>query len=81
MKLKPICIQGNADNLEAAVGGLDQFTKNWCMNCKEVEDKNDLVFRCDECEFQIKKEICLVKSFVINHTGDMPINFGSMGSL
>ena len=80
MEIKGIYTQGNADNLDKAVEGLDQFTKNWCMNCKEVEKKNDLVFRCDECEFQTKNGLCLVKSFVIKNTGDMPINFGAMGS-
>ena len=29
----------NSDNLEKAIDGLDQFTKNWCMNCKETEEK------------------------------------------
>ena len=75
--------QGNEDNLEKAVQGLDQFTKNWCMNCKETEEKNDLTFRCGECNFSKKARsigICLIKEFVMDKTGDMPIDFGAMGS-
>jgi len=71
---------GNEDNLEKAIEGLDQFTKNWCMNCKETEEKNELVFRCEECNFTNKKGICLIKEFVIDKTGDMPTDFGAMGS-
>lgn len=72
--------QGNEDNLDKAVEGLDMFTKNWCMNCKETEEKNDLVFRCNECNFNSELGICLIKEFVIDKTNDMPTNFGSMGS-
>lgn len=71
---------GNEDNLDKAVEGLDMFTKNWCMNCKETEEKNNLVFRCNECNFRGELEICKIKEFVIDKTGDMPIDFGSMGS-
>ena len=38
--------KGNKDDVTEAVHGLDIFTKNWCMNCKETEEKNDLIFRC-----------------------------------
>ena len=72
--------QGNEDNLEKAVQGLDQFTKNWCINCKETEEKNDLTFRCKECNFRGDIGICLIKEFVMDKTGDMPIDFGAMGS-
>ena len=75
---KEIYTEGNADNLDKAVEGLNQFTHNYCMNCKETEEKNQLVFRCKECIFQDALGICLVKEFVIDKTGDMPINFGSM---
>lgn len=71
---------GNADNLEKAIEGLDQFTKNWCMNCKETEEKNNLTFRCGECNFKGKIGICRIKEFVMDKTGDMPTDFGSMGS-
>lgn len=42
---------GNRDDVETAIACLDKFTKNWCMNCKETDEKKDLVFRCSECEF------------------------------
>lgn len=73
-------VSENQDNLEKAIEGLDQFAKNWCMNCKKTEETNDLVFRCEECNFVGEKGICHIKEFVIDKTGDMPINFGSMGS-
>lgn len=72
---------GNADNITEAVHGLDIFTKNWCMNFKETYENNNLVFRCDECNFQGDKGICKIKEFVIDKTGDYPIDFGSMGRL
>ena len=71
----------NSDNVEKAVQGLDQFTKNWCMNCKETDEKNDLVFRCSECEFLAEEDKCLVKMFAHNHKHNYNLdNFGSMGS-
>jgi capsid protein len=71
----------NRDNITMAVHGLDIFTKNWCMNCKETEKQNDLVFRCKECEFQAEDGKCFVKMFANNHKHDYPMsNFGSMGS-
>lgn len=71
----------NSDNIEKAVQGLDQFTKNWCMNCKETDEKNDLVFRCSECEFVTYEDKCLVKMFAHNHKHNYNLdNFGSMGS-
>ena len=69
----------NEDNLDKAIEGLDQFTKNWCMNCKETEEKNDLVFRCGYCNFLSKKHICIIKEFVIDNVSDMPTDFGAMG--
>lgn len=73
---------GNADNITEAVHGLDVFTKNWCMNCEETQKTNDLVFRCEECEFSQTDGICLVKKFAGEHKHDYPLdNFGSMGSL
>ena len=73
--------KGNSDNLNVACMALDIFTKSWCMNCAETENQNDLIFRCSECEFETERGNCLVKSFVRNHTGDLPENFGSMGQL
>lgn len=72
----------NEDNIEKAIEGLDIFTKNWCMNCAETEKRNDLVFRCSECEFQAEAGMCRIKEFTINHKSNYPLdNFGSMGSL
>lgn len=68
----------NADDIEKAVQGLDQFTKNYCMNVEETEKQNDLVFRCSECNFVSESGSCLVKKFVLEKYGDYP-NFGSMG--
>ena len=70
---------GNDDNLEKAVEGLDQFTKNWCMNCKETDKTNDLVFRCKECNFEEENGQCLIKVFVNEKAGKIPSDFGSMG--
>ena len=74
-------IKNNKDDVTEAVHGLDIFTKNWCMNCEEVEKQNDLVFRCEECEFSQKDGKCLIKVFAQEHKHDYPLsNFGSMGS-
>ena len=72
---------GNKDDITEAVHGLDIFTKNWCMNCKETDEKNDLIFRCKECEFQEAGGVCLVKTFANNHNHKYDMcGFGSMGS-
>lgn len=71
---------GNADNVTEAVHGLDIFTKNWCMNCDEVEKQKDLVFRCNECEFKADGGKCLIKTFAHDHNHKYPLkDFGSMG--
>ena len=44
-------IWNNKDDIQEAVRSLHNFTHNWCLNCEETEKKNDLVFRCKECEF------------------------------
>lgn len=70
----------NKDDLFGAVYGLDVFTKNWCMNCKQTEVEKDLIFRCKDCEFQMSDGTCLVKVFVNNHKCNYPLeDFGSMG--
>ena len=75
-----IFTSGNADNITKAVEGLDQFTKNWCMNCEETEKQRDLVFRCSNCEFQSDDRECLIKVFANHHKHDYPMkDFGSMG--
>lgn len=72
---------GNQDNIDKAVEGFNQFTKNWCMNCKQTEAKKDLIFRCKRCEFAMSDERCLVKVFANKHKCNYPLeDFGSMGS-
>ena len=70
----------NSDNLNVACMALDIFTKSWCMDCEFTEKNDYLIFRCDECEFCKDNCECLIKHFVINHTGDLPKDFGSMGA-
>ena len=73
--------KGNKDDVTEAIHGLDIFTKNWCMNCKETEEKNDLTFRCKECEFSSTLGECLIKMFANKHKHNYPLSdFGSMGS-
>lgn len=70
----------NSDNITNAVSGLDTFTKNWCMNCKETEKQGDLIFRCNECEFRKEDGKCTIKIFANNHEHNYPMkDFGSMG--
>lgn len=79
----------NKDDILSAILGLDQFTKNYCMNVAETEKTKDLVFRCNYCEFLDKDtNKCRVKLFVNNHFKNDPklkdfklLPFGSMGSL
>lgn len=58
------------DNTTEAVRGLDIFTKNWCMNCKETKERGEPIFRCQECA---------VKQFanIVDHNYPMD-KFGSM---
>lgn len=71
--------EGNKDNITEAVHGLDIFTKNWCMNCKETKRLNEPIFRCSECEFDINTETCVIKKFAYGHGHEYPMgNFGSM---
>lgn len=70
---------GNKDDVKEAVASLDKFTKNWCMNCKETEETDDLVFRCDECLFS-KDEECLIKMFREKYCPEYR-DFGCMGDL
>lgn len=70
----------NTDNITEAVHGLDIFTKNWCMNCKETKERNEPIFKCSDCEFihEVTGE-CLVKTFANNHKHNYDLNkFGSM---
>ena len=72
-------IAENKDNITKAVAGLDTFTKNWCMNCKETSRQNEPVFRCSQCEFQQKDGKCLVHVFASTHKSHFKMDdFGSM---
>jgi ribosomal protein L44E len=72
--------EGNADNIDKAIEGLDQFTENWCMNVAETE-KGDLTFRCSECEFEDESTgSCRIKEFAFNHESNFDLGtFGAMG--
>ena len=48
----------------------------WIVNLLKKHDH--LTFRCDECEFCTNEGDCLIKQFVINHTGDLLKDFGCM---
>ena len=72
----------NKDDLNGAIDGLAKFCHSFCMNCEETEKQGDLIFRCDECEFQqiLSDGICLVKTFAYEHKHNYPLSdFGSMG--
>ena len=69
---------GDKDELTEAVGGLDTFTKHWCVD-KEMKDRQkDLVFRCSKCEFS-EGDTCMIKKFANEHESYFPMDkFGSM---
>ena len=72
---------GNEDNLEIALDGLGQFCHNWCMNCKETEEKNEPIFRCKSCDFRKENGSCQIKIFLHNyHSGNIG-KYTSMGDL
>ena len=74
----------NSDDLYKAIQGLDQFTKSWCMNCKETEETDELVFRCGECSFLVEDDMCKIKEFAFKHEDESKYDmsdFGSMGCL
>ncbi len=65
-------------NYLEAVKLLDLFTKEFCRD-KYVKD--DLVFRCEECPFEVKDTgHCLVKEFKCKFYPEYK-DFGSMGDL
>ena len=59
--------KGNKDDVKLAVDGLSIFCHSWCMNCRETEEKEDLVFRCKVCQFEMEDGRCSVKVFVGKH--------------
>ena len=56
---------------------LDLFTKTYCRDNSIMDD---LVFRCNECEFEMPDGICLVKCMARKICPDYK-GFGSMGDL
>ena len=60
-----------------AVKGLDDFTKAFC---RDDSVKDDLVFRCKQCEFEMPDGRCFVKVVAREICPDYK-NFGSMGDL
>lgn len=73
----------NKDDLNEAIKALDEFTKSWCMDLNKTEEKDEPMFRCDECEFEKKdRGTCMIKTFVHNHPcGYNLSDFGAMGGL
>lgn len=77
-KLQPNCNQVASDCISRqAVKHLDIFTKTYCRD-KSVKD--DYVFRCDQCDFQLPNGICLVKKMARKLCPEYR-DFGSMGDL
>lgn len=70
----------NADDITEAIHGLDIFTKNWCMKCKETKEQDEPVFNYSDCEFKSKVTgECLIKVFATNHKHKYDLKkFGSM---
>lgn len=60
-----------------AVKQLDLFTKTYCRD-KSIED--DLVFRCNQCEFEMPDGRCLAKVMARKLCPDYR-DFGCMGDL
>lgn len=69
------------DDLYEAVKGLDQFTKNWCLNVTGTEMLKEPIFQCSTCEFSSKKGTCLIKKFAdsVKEGSQYPMEvFGAM---
>ena len=62
---------------QQAVEALDKFTK---IYCRDNSVKDDLVFRCKQCEFEMLNGKCLVKVMAYKLCPDYK-DFGSMGDL
>ena len=60
-----------------AVEHLDWFTKLYCRD-KSITD--DLAFRCEQCEFEMPDDKCLVKVMARKLCPDYK-DFGAMGDL
>lgn len=77
-----IPIRENKDDINAAIDGLGQFCHSFCMNVAETDKQNNLVFRCEECQFMHDGEYCAVKEFLNAHgTPEQIDKATAMGSL
>ena len=68
MRILPDDLKYNEDNIDKAVEGLSQFCHSFCINVKETNKQQDLIFRCEECCFREENGICKVKVFLNSHT-------------
>ena len=59
--------EGKADNIDKAIEGLDQFTKNWCTNVQETKRMNRPVYRCSCCPFPEGDTGCSILKFAFEH--------------
>lgn len=71
-----VCYRNGAVDIKTPVMALDIFTKTWCI---DTTVKDDLSFRCKDCEFSNGKN-CLIKIFKSNKFPEYK-DFGSMGDL
>ena len=72
--------EGNKDDLHAAIDGLNQFTKNWCMDVAAT-NAGELTFKCNQCPFVYEGGRCMVKRFVLDKDQEYgeKVHFGCMG--
>lgn len=72
-----VCYGNGIVDIKTPVMALDIFTKTWCI---DTAVKDDLSFRCKDCEFLTNEQNCLIKIFKCNKLPQYK-NFGSMGDL
>ena len=71
----------NTDDIFGAIDALNDFTRKWCMDCKKTELKNEPIFRCKDCIFNVSG-LCEIKHFAYSLDKEYAdsIDFGCMGS-
>lgn len=72
-----VCYGNGTVDIKTPVMALDTFTKTWCI---DTAVKDDLSFRCKDCEFFTNEHKCLIKIFKCNKLPQYK-GFGSMGDL
>ena len=77
--IQPVATDTNVGDTfgQQTVKHLDNFTKTFC---RDNSVKDDLVFRCGHCDFQVQNGRCLVKIMARKLCPDYK-DFGSMGDL